>query len=120
MISDIATVAVYVTDQDAAVRFWRDKVGFEVRRVESMGPAGQWIEVAPAGAQSRLVLYPREMMPDWKQHEASVVFECEDVASTYDAMKRAGVTFKDEPKLMAWGTYATFCDPDGTSYLLKG
>ena len=38
MIANIKTVAVYVSDQKEALRFFTEKLGFEVRRTESMGP----------------------------------------------------------------------------------
>jgi hypothetical protein len=52
MIANIKTVAVYVSDQTAALRFYTEKLGFEVRRTESMGSDGTWVEVAPRGALS--------------------------------------------------------------------
>ena len=42
-----------------------------------MGDA-RWLEVAPPGAASALVLYPKAMMPDWETRRPSVVFEVED------------------------------------------
>ena len=47
MIRQVATVAVYVENQEQAKAFWRDKVGFEVRNEQSMGSIGSWLEVAP-------------------------------------------------------------------------
>ena len=47
MITNIRTVAVYVADQDAALRFYTEKLGFEVRNSQPMGPQGNWLEVAP-------------------------------------------------------------------------
>jgi catechol 2,3-dioxygenase-like lactoylglutathione lyase family enzyme len=47
MIASIKTVAVYVSDQKEALRFYTKKLGFEVRRTESMGPDGTWVEVGP-------------------------------------------------------------------------
>ena len=120
MIRRIATVAVYVEDQDAALAFWRDQVGFEVRRSESMGKAGVWLEVAPEGAGSRLVIYPKSAMDDWAERKPSIVFECDDVQAAYETMKSRGVSFTAEPRKMPWGTYTTFSDPDGNEFLLKG
>ena len=119
MIRRIATVAVYVEDQNAALAFWRDQVGFEVRRSESMGKAGIWLEVAPEGAGSRLVIYPKSAMDDWAERKPSIVFECEDIQAAYESMKSKGVRFTGEPQTMTWGTYATFSDPDGNEFLLK-
>ena len=47
MIEKIATAAIYVTDQEAANRFWGEQVGFEIRRDLSMGAEARWLEMAP-------------------------------------------------------------------------
>ncbi|MEH7332377.1 VOC family protein [Neobacillus drentensis] len=120
MISNIATVAVYVDDQQKAKEFWTEKVGFEVKAEFPMGPNAFWLEVAPANAQSHLVLYPKAMMPGHDSMKASIVFNCEDVMGTYEKMKANGVVFKDEPKEMQWGTFVHFSDEDGNEFLLKG
>lgn len=119
MIKQIGTVAVYVEDQQKALTFWTEKVGFQVYRNEPMGPGGNWIEVGPANAQTRLVLYPRKMMPNWQELKPSIVFECEDIASTYQKLTQNGVQFLEEPKKMQWGTYARFVDEDGNEFILK-
>ena len=83
MIQQIATVAVYVDDQERALEFWRDRMGFEMRRRESIGKAGSWLEVAPKGAGSRLVLYPKSLMTNWQQLKPSIVFECDDLQAAW-------------------------------------
>ena len=59
MIEKIATAAVYVTNQKAAIRFWGEQVGFEIRRDLPMGSESRWIEMAPPGADSCIVIYPK-------------------------------------------------------------
>ena len=120
MVQQIATVAVYVENQDRAIEFWRDRIGFEVRVQESLGKAGFWLEVAPKGAGSRLVLYPKSLMPNWQELKPSIVFECDDIQITYKSLKDRGVEFIDEPTKMSWGTFAKFRDTDGNEFLLKG
>lgn len=120
MIKQVATVAVYVEDQQQAKAFWVEKVGFEVLAEFPMGPNAVWLEVAPKDAQSRLVIYPRAMMKDWSEKKPSIVFECEELVSTYERMKANGVEFLGEPQKMQWGTYVTFKDIDGNEFLLKG
>jgi lactoylglutathione lyase len=120
MISKIATAAVYVEDQQKAKNFWVEKVGFELIRETPMGPAGSWLEVAPKGAQSALVLYPRSMMEGWETMRPSIVFECEDIDATYERMTANGVKFEGAPNKMQWGTFAQFKDEDGNTYVLKG
>lgn len=120
MIGPIKTVGVYVQDQDKALEFYTGKLKFDVRRTLPMGPQAQWIEVAPPGGQSCLVLYPRAMMPDWEEHlKISLVFHCPDVETTCRDLERAGVEITMAPKVMPWGTFATFADPDGNEFGLS-
>jgi predicted enzyme related to lactoylglutathione lyase len=44
MIAHVKAVAVYVEDQGQALDFYTQKLGFEVRRNEPMGPRGNWVE----------------------------------------------------------------------------
>jgi lactoylglutathione lyase len=120
MIKKISTVAVYVEDQQKAKEFWTKKVGFEVAAEHPMGPNAYWMEVAPKGSESHLVIYPKSMMQDWENRKASIVFECEDIMKTYETMKKNGVEFLGEPKKMQWGAYVQFKDEDGNEFLLKG
>ena len=87
MIGKFGTVALYVDDQDAAERFWTERVGFEVRVKRSLGATGHWIEIAPPKAESCLVLYPKALMPDWDRRKPSFVFECDDVHAIVAALK---------------------------------
>lgn len=120
MIKRIATVTVYVENQQEALRFWTEQVGFEVRRNQAMGPEAFWLEVAPAGAESCLVIYPKKLMPNWNELKPSIVFECTEFQETYEGMVARGVKFLEEPKTMPWGTFVRFQDPDGNEFLLKG
>jgi len=120
MIKQIATVAVYVEDQLKALAFWTEQVGFVVRRNEPMGPGANWMEVAPPGAQSCLVIYPKALMDTWAELKPSIVFECEDILVTAERMTAKGVKFTQEPRKMSWGTYAKFVDLDGNEFMLKG
>lgn len=120
MIRRIATVAVYVEDQQKAKQFWTEKVGFDVVTEHPMGPNAFWLEVAPKGGQTALVLYPKAMMKDADEKKPSIVFECDDVFAAYEAMKAKGVEFLSEPQQMQWGTFVQFKDEDGNEFVLKG
>ena len=116
MIGPIKTVGIYVRDQERAVEFYTQKLGFEVRRTLSMGPEASWIEVAPPGAQTCFVLYPKAMMPNWEQLKPSVVFHCSDVEATCQHLESLGVQITMKPSPMAWGTFAKFLDIDGNEF----
>jgi lactoylglutathione lyase len=120
MITRIATQAVYVTDQAEAERFWTQKVGFMVAERRDMGNGSAWLEVGPIGAETNLVLYPRDLMQGWEQKQSSIVFASDDIEADYARLAANGVEVGDPPKRMAWGSFATFKDPDGNVFLLKG
>ena len=119
MIERIATAAIYVTDQEAANRFWEEQVGFETRRDLSMGAEARWLEMAPPGAESCIVIFPKSMMKDWAERKPSLVFECDDIEETHKSMTERGVQFSQEPKDMPWGKFAIFLDPEGNWYGLR-
>jgi lactoylglutathione lyase len=55
-IADVGGVAVPVSDQERAVRFYVDRLGFEVLRDVAMGEGGRWVQVAPPGGRVPLAL----------------------------------------------------------------
>lgn len=119
MVKHIATVAIYVDDQQKAKRFWTEKMGFEVTAEHPMGPNAYWLEVAPKEAETRLVIYPKAMMQGSEHMKASIVFQCVDIMDTYVALKANGVEFLGEPQKMQWGAFVQFKDEEGNQFLLK-
>ena len=59
-VSNIGVVMFAVSDQDEALAFYTDKLGFEVRGDTRFGEHDEmrWLEVAPPGSQTRLALNP--------------------------------------------------------------
>ena len=55
-ITDVRTVGVPVTDQDAAITFYVETLGFEKRMDGSFGEGFRWIEVAPPSASTSIAL----------------------------------------------------------------
>lgn len=115
----IATVAVYVENQEAALKFWTEKLGFVVHSSRPMTPEVNWLEVGPQGAESRLVLYPKSLMKDWNERKPSVVFVCEDLNGKYEEMSSRGVVFTQPPAQMPWGPFAIFLDNEGNWFGLR-
>jgi predicted enzyme related to lactoylglutathione lyase len=126
MLTRIGTITVQVSDQDKALAFYTEKLGFEVRANMPMGPTQRWIEVAPPGAQSRILLYKATPeMPGSDSYEYAqsrlgkptpVVLEVDDIVATFEDLKAKGVTIVDEPKKMPYGWWGTFADQDGNTY----
>ena len=116
MISSARSIGVCVSDQDQAIRFFVDRLGFEVRRDEPMGPEVRWIELAPPGGQTVIVPYTPEGLEDRVGSFTGVVFECGDIGATHDQLRERGVKFTQAPVKQDWGTFAQFVDLDGNSY----
>ena len=58
--SNIGVAMFTVAQQDAALAYYTDKLGFEVRSDTNFGEHGEmrWLEVAPPGSHARLALNP--------------------------------------------------------------
>ena len=118
MITHIKTVAIYVEDQKESQEFYTKALGFEIKRSDAMTETANWIELASPDAQTHLVLYPKALMPAWKEHKPSLVFQCDDIVDTHRELVDKGVVFKENPRRMKWGTFAIFLDPDGNEFVL--
>jgi lactoylglutathione lyase len=92
-------VGVPVTDQDRALEFYLDKLGFEKRLdtpAEQFG--GRWIEVAPAGAAITIALVPtREGVPTGV--ETGIRFTTVDAAAVHADLRARNV---DVGQLLQW------------------
>lgn len=119
MITNIASVSVYVEDQGRAKAFWTNQAGFELIREEPMGPDGDWIEVAPPGGGARLIIYPKRYMKDADRMRPSIMFECDDIHATYERMKAGGVEFLYGPRTLKWGVFTEFLDSEGHRHFLR-
>ena len=126
MLTNVGTITVHVTDQDKALAFYTEKLGFEVRIDMPMGPDQRWIEVAPPGAQTRILLYkPTPDAPGADSYEAAkakigkntgMVLEVDNIEVTFAELKAKGVPIIDELAQQPWGWWGVFADQDGNSY----
>jgi predicted enzyme related to lactoylglutathione lyase len=126
MLTKIGTVTVQVTDQDKALDYYVKKLGFEKRADQPMGPGMRWLEVAPPGAETRILLYKASpQMPGTDSYEdakarigknTGMVLETDNIEATFTALKARGVKIIDPPKKMPYGWWGVFADQDGNSY----
>jgi lactoylglutathione lyase len=119
MIRQVGTVCVYVKDQQKALEFYRDVLGFEVRNDQPMGPNARWIEVAPKGSETRVVPFTPPGQEDRIGTFSGVVFSCDDIEATYTELTAKGVEFKQKPEKQPWGgILAQFYDLDRNTHVL--
>jgi lactoylglutathione lyase len=111
-ISGIRTVGVPVADQDRALAFYVETLGFEKRLDVPLGGGKRWIEVAPAGAPATIALVlAGERLPVGV--ETGVRFTTKDADRDHAALRARGV---DADEVLRWpGVPAMFAfrDQDG-------
>lgn len=118
-ISQLSTVIVPVTDQDAAIAFYTEKLGFELRSDTPFGDGDRWVEVAPTGAATTLAL-AKPMEGQEAGVESRVAFDSADIDADYESLKESGVDV--DPEVMRMGDPVPpmffFRDQDGNRLLL--
>lgn len=117
MISHIKFVSIPTLDQERALKFWTEQVGFRVLTDQPFG-AQRWIELRVGKSETRFVLFTMDggMQPGMPFNGS---LGCDNVEETYQEMSAKGVTFTEAPQKQPWGTFAKFTDPDGNTFVLS-
>lgn len=119
---NIIANSIFVDNQEEALQFYTDILGFEKKIDEPVGEGFRWLTLVspnqPDGAQ--LVLEPNgnPIASDYQQRlfEANIpitMFGVENVQQTYDALTQKGVHFTVEPTTMGSAKMAIFDDTCG-------
>lgn len=120
MLRGVEIVSIPVKDQEAALKFYTEKLGFKVVTNQYFGDGKQrWIELLIPGAETKIALFTPEGHEDRVGGFQPVTFRCDDVFATAEAMKAKGVKFAAEPKKEVRGTRAIFRDPDGNEFVFS-
>jgi catechol 2,3-dioxygenase-like lactoylglutathione lyase family enzyme len=119
MVRGIKFVGIPVSDQDVALKFYTDALGFKVTTDQPFTPTQRWIELMIPGADTGIALFTPEGHEDHIGKFQPVAFWCDDVFATAETLKRRGVVIVNEPKAESWGTAAIFRDPDGNQFVLS-
>jgi catechol 2,3-dioxygenase-like lactoylglutathione lyase family enzyme len=130
MTQGVSVVGVYVRDQDEALAFYTEKLGFRVHTDAKNGNY-RWLTVQyPEQPSFQLGLFvPESPMLDAGSAEMlralvakgampALILEVEDVCATYDRMKARGVEFTQEPVARFGSVDASFRDPSGNGWKL--
>jgi catechol 2,3-dioxygenase-like lactoylglutathione lyase family enzyme len=130
----IANAQLWVHDQDAALKFYTEKVGFEVRADVTMPEMGdfRWLTVGPPGQEDFaivLMAIPGPPVLDDKTADAvrdlmakgaagTVFLTTEDCRRSFEELRARGVEFVEEPEDRPYGVDAGFRDPSGNNLRL--
>lgn len=115
-ITHASFVTLPVSDQDRALRFYTDVLGFEVAADHDL-PQGRWLQVAPKGAQTVFTLAGPGMGGFEPGSARGIMLVTTDVDADCARLAEAGIPV-DGPGDQPWGRMASFADPDGNGLML--
>jgi len=111
-IADVGGVAVPVSDQERAVRFYVDKLGFEVRRDVAMADGGRWVQVsAPSGRVMLALIAAGDGVPI--AVDTGITFATTDAESDHASLVSRGVDTDDVLRWPGVPTMFILRDQDG-------
>jgi catechol 2,3-dioxygenase-like lactoylglutathione lyase family enzyme len=130
----IGSAQLWVQDQDEALKFWTEKVGFQVQTDVTMPEMGdfRWLTVCPPGQEDVsivLMAVPGEPMIDpatqgqirdlaAKGFAGTVFLVTDDCRADYERLVANGVEFTETPEERPYGIDAGFRDPSGNAIRL--
>jgi catechol 2,3-dioxygenase-like lactoylglutathione lyase family enzyme len=130
MIKGLAAATVWSTDQERDLRFFTEKLGFEVRGDVTAGGA-RWITVGVKGQPEAELTLVRTDGPGIDPESAEAltrlvgkgvlgvgVLRTDDCRAAYEELRTRGVEFLQEPQERPYGTEAVFRDESGNRYSL--
>jgi uncharacterized glyoxalase superfamily protein PhnB len=130
----ISNAQLWVHDQDKALAFYTEKVGFEVQADVTLPEMGgfRWLTVGPPSQSDVsivLMAIPgppvmddetadqvRDLMA--KGFSGTVFLTTEDCQSSYEELRDRGVEFTETPEERPYGIDSGFRDPSGNSIRL--
>ena len=113
----VLSMSVPVSDQDKAKEFYVDTLGFDLQVDNSWREGMRWIEVAPEGSATSLMLvsWSDPLLPSMYR---VVVVTTDDIRALHEKLVAKGVSFDLPPTELSYGTQAMFRDPDGNALVL--
>ncbi|MDX6577500.1 MAG: hypothetical protein QOE96_3453 [Blastocatellia bacterium] len=133
MITKMSHVMIWVKNQQAALEFYRDKLGFEVDTDAMIGPDFRWLtmkiknqpgfEIILAEPKAGMLLDEESAAQLRALIDKGVlgggVFDADDIYKTYEELKARGVEFKGPPTEQSWGTATVMKDNSGNWFSLS-
>ena len=133
MIRKMSHATIFVNNQEEALQFYRDKLGFEVHTDAMVGEDFRWLTLNTRD-QPDFEIVRMEPKPGMLMDEATAtqlraimekkgvlgagVFNTDDCRATYQELKDKGVKFVSEPAERPYGIEAVFKDNSGNWFSL--
>src|SRR5215831_3040260 len=118
MIKRIKFLGIPVRDQDRALRFYTEKLGFRIRTDQEFSDKQRWIELSIPGAETGISLFTPDGQEDRVGTFVNTSWEVDNVEKTYEELLGRGVEFAGPPQTQSWGTCAILKDSEGNQIVL--
>ena len=119
MITRVHSTTVTVSDQDKALDFYVNTLGWKTSIDNPMGPEMRFLTVAPGDGATELVLGLASWTGREVGGETGITLVSDDIEADYQRLSGKGVRFKGPVEQMPWGQKAVwFFDPDGNEFFL--
>ncbi len=131
MIKGFSHVGIWVSDQDRALAFYTEKLGYRVSTDADMGGGARWLTVTHPDQPDLEVILGRPGPPMLSEEDGEVirkllakgslgggVMRCTDIRETYKELSAKGVEFTQEPTERPYGVEALFRDSEGNWFSL--
>lgn len=122
LVDKIATVVVPVAEQDRAMEFYTEKLGFEKRVDVPFGGQYRWVEVGLPGTETTIALAPPPPGESAGGRETGISLHATDIDAYHAELKAAGVDVDAEVSRMGDPVPPLFWlrDPEGNSLMVAG
>ena len=119
MIKRIKFLGIPVQNQDRALRFYTEKLGFRILTDQEFSPAQRWIELSIPGAETGIVLFTPPGHEDRIGTFVNTSWEVDNIDKTYQELTAQGVEFDGPPQKQPWGTFLKMKDSEGNQLVLS-
>jgi uncharacterized glyoxalase superfamily protein PhnB len=119
MIKAVKFVSIQVKNQDQALHFYTQKLGFQILTDQPFDEKQRWLELSIPGGETRVVLFTPTGHAERIGTFSNITFVSDNVDKTYEELSARGVEFPQPPKKEHWGTSAIFKDLDGNVFVLS-
>jgi catechol 2,3-dioxygenase-like lactoylglutathione lyase family enzyme len=133
MITKMSHVLIWVKNQEQALEFYRDKLGFEIDTDAMLGEDFRWLtmRIKTQPGFEIILMEPKAGMLLDEESAAQLrslidkgvlgggVFDADDIHKTYEDLKARGVEFKGPPSVQSWGTATVMKDNSGNWFSLS-
>jgi catechol 2,3-dioxygenase-like lactoylglutathione lyase family enzyme len=132
MIRRLSHATIFVKDQNEALSFYRDKLGFQVHTDAMVGEDFRWLTLNTKDDPNFEIILMEPKAGMLMDQETSTqllqimekgvlgggVFNTDDCRATYEELKSKGVEFVAEPAERPYGIEAVFRDNSGNWFSL--